>query len=120
MGYLESYMSESASEDRSQPGADEQFCSSCGSVIKKDAEVCPECGVRQQQASSSDKDRTTAAILALFLGGLGAHHFYLGNTGRGIIYLVFVWTFIPMLVGLIEGIIYLTKSDEEFQQQYVN
>ncbi|MFC6795285.1 TM2 domain-containing protein [Halobaculum halobium] len=55
---------------------------------------------------------------AIFLGGLGAHHFYLGNTGRGIIYLVFSWTFIPLLVGLIEGIIYLTKSEDEFQRQY--
>ncbi|WP_348613188.1 TM2 domain-containing protein [Halobaculum rarum] len=103
------------------PGADEQFCSSCGEVIKKEAEICTECGVRQSSApSSSSKDKTSAALLAIFLGGLGAHHFYLGNTGRGIIYLVFSWTFIPLLVALIEGIIYLTKSEEEFQQKYVN
>lgn len=103
------------------PRADEQFCSSCGEIIKEEAEVCPECGVRQSTPSaSSDKDRTTAAIFALLLGGLGAHHFYLGNTGRGIIYLLFVWTLIPVIVAFIEGIIYLTKSDEEFQQQYVN
>jgi len=100
------------------PGADEQFCSSCGDVIKKEAEVCPNCGVRQQSASAGGKDRTTAAILALFLGGLGAHHFYLGNTGRGVLYLLFVWTFIPVVVGFVEGIIYLTKSDQDFRQQY--
>lgn len=103
------------------PRADEQFCSSCGEIIKEEAEVCPECGVGQSTpSSSSDKDRTTAAIFALILGGLGAHHFYLGNTGRGIIYLIFAWTFIPLIVAFIEGIIYLTKSDEKFQQQYVN
>lgn len=102
------------------PNADEQFCSSCGEIIKKEAEICPECGVRQSPPSSdSDKDRTSAGILALLLGGVGAHHFYLGNTGRGIIYLVFFWTFIPAIAGLIEGILYLTKSDEEFQRKYV-
>lgn len=102
-----------------QPGADEQFCSSCGAVIKKEAEMCPECGVRVG-GSSSDKDRTTAALLALLLGGLGAHHFYLGNTVRGILYILFVWTFIPVVVAFIEGIIYLTKSDQEFQDKYVD
>lgn len=107
-----------------QPGADEQYCSSCGEIIKMEAEMCPECGVRQAEpettSGGSTKDKNTAGILALLLGGLGAHHFYLGNTGRGIIYIVFVWTFIPAIVGLVEGILYLTKSEEEFQQKYVN
>lgn len=114
-------MSEETVSQEPQPGADEQYCSSCGSIIKKEAEICTECGVRQEKpAADSDKDRTTAAILALLLGGLGTHHFYLGNTGRGIIYLVFIWTLIPPLVAFVEGIIYLLKSDEEFQQEYVN
>jgi TM2 domain-containing membrane protein YozV len=105
------------------PGADEQYCSSCEEIIKKEAEICPECGVRQQAgggSGSSSKDRTTAGILALLLGGLGAHKFYLGETGLGILYLCFFWTFIPAIVGFIEGILYLTKTDEEFQRQYVN
>jgi TM2 domain-containing membrane protein YozV len=101
-------------------GADEQYCSSCGEIIKKQAEICPECGVSQKTTNNSDKDRTTAGIFALLLGGLGAHHFYLGNTTRGIIYLLFFWTFIPAVAGFIEGILYLTKSDEEFQRTYVN
>jgi len=108
-----------------QPGADEQYCSSCGEIIKKEAEICPECGVRQKPAAgggtaAGSKDRTTAGILALLLGGIGAHKFYLGDTGLGILYLCFFWTFIPALVGFIEGILYLTKTDEEFQQQYVD
>ena len=41
-------------------------------------------------------------LLALFLGGLGAHRFYLGQTGLGILYVVFVWTFIPAIAALIE------------------
>ncbi|QZY00603.1 TM2 domain-containing protein [Halobaculum rubrum] len=103
------------------PGADEQFCSSCGSVIKKEAEICTECGVRQSTPSSGgSKDKTSAALLAIFLGWIGGHHFYLGNTTRGIIYLLFSWTAIPALLGIIEGIIYLTKSEDEFQRQYSN
>lgn len=103
------------------PGPDEQYCSSCGEIIKKEAEICPHCGVRQKPAvSNSSKDRTTAGILALLLGGLGVHKFYLGETGLGILYLCFSWTLIPAIVGFIEGLLYLTKTDEEFQRQYVN
>ncbi|MFC6786743.1 NINE protein [Halobaculum halobium] len=102
-------------------GADEMYCSSCGSVIKEQAELCPECGVRQSDTSASasgSKDKTSAALLAIFLGFIGAHHFYLGNTGRGILYLLLSWTFIPATIALIEAVIYLTKSEEEFQRQY--
>jgi TM2 domain-containing membrane protein YozV len=107
-------------EPSRQPRGDEQYCSSCGDIIKKEAEVCPECGVRQESASSSDIDRTTAGIFAILLGGLGVHKFYMGDTNMGILYLCFSWTFIPAIIGFIEGILYLTKSDEEFQRQYVN
>lgn len=99
-------------------GAQEKYCSSCGATIKKQAEMCPECGVAQDAGVSSDKDRTTAAIFAILLGGLGVHHFYLGNAGRGILYLLFCWTFIPAIVGFIEGIIYLTQSDKEFSKKH--
>jgi TM2 domain-containing membrane protein YozV len=36
----------------------------------------------------------------------------------GLLYLIFVWTWIPMIVGLIEGIYYLTLTDEEFARKY--
>lgn len=111
-------MSAETGDANRRPGADEQYCESCGEIIKKEAAMCPECGVQQGSAASSDKDRTTAAVLALLLGGIGGHHFYLGNAVRGVLYLLFVWTLIPPLVAFIEGIIYLTKSDEEFAQQY--
>lgn len=48
------------------------------------------------------KNTTTAVLLALFLGGVGAHRFYLGQIGWGILYLLFSWTFIPMIVSLVE------------------
>jgi TM2 domain-containing membrane protein YozV len=48
------------------------------------------------------KDTTVAVLLALFLGGFGAHKFYLGKPGLGVLYLLFFWTLIPSLVALIE------------------
>jgi TM2 domain-containing membrane protein YozV len=116
-------MSESTESTQMTPSANEEYCSSCGEIIKQEAVMCPECGVSQDQSSTpgnSSKDRTSAGIIALFLGGLGGHHFYLGNTKKGIVYLLFFWTFIPAIAAFIEGILYLTKSDEEFQRQYVN
>jgi TM2 domain-containing membrane protein YozV len=44
------------------------------------------------------KSKTTAGLLAIFLGGLGFHKFYLGQTGRGILYLVFCRTWIPSII----------------------
>lgn len=46
------------------------------------------------------------------------HKFYLGQDGWGILYLLFFWTFIPSIVGFIEGILYLTMSDEDFTAKY--
>jgi hypothetical protein len=68
---------ESSSRSKS---SDEKFCSECGEVIRLKAELCPKCGVRQiGVVTGSGKDRVTAALLALFLGGFGVHRFYLEN-----------------------------------------
>ena len=48
------------------------------------------------------KDPTTALLLCLILGGIGAHEFYLNNVNKGVIYLVFCWTLIPGLIALIQ------------------
>lgn len=64
------------------------------------------------------KSKTTAGILGLLLGGIGAHKFYLGRPLQGIVYLVFCWTFIPAIVGFFEGIIYLSQSDRTFNATY--
>jgi TM2 domain-containing membrane protein YozV len=86
-------------------------------VIHKQASQCPHCGAPQADAQGS-KSRVTAILLALFLGGIGAHKFYLGRPGWGVLYLLFVWTFIPSIVALIELIIYITMSDAKFAQKY--
>ena len=64
------------------------------------------------------KDKLTAGLLAILLGGFGAHKFYLGKTGMGILYLLFSWTTIPSIIGLIEGIMYLVADDATFQAKY--
>ena len=98
---------------------DEVYCSSCGAIIKQQAEICPHCGVRQKPAPASyhpkPKNRKTAAILAFLLGGTGAHRFYIGDIGMGFLYLCFIWTFIPMILGLVEFVLYLSATDEEFE-----
>lgn len=64
------------------------------------------------------KSKSTAALLAFFLGGLWVHQFYLGNSGRGIMYLVFCWTLIPAIIAFIDMIILLTMSDDAFAKRY--
>ena len=96
----------------------DNYCRDCGAVIKARAEICPKCGVRQRTALTGSRNRVTAALFAFFLGGLGAHKFYLGQPGLGVLYLIFCWTFIPAIVAFIETIIFLTMNDEAFGAKY--
>lgn len=64
------------------------------------------------------KTKTTTTLLALFLGGIGAHKFYLGLWGWGVLYLIFCWTYIPLLISIIETIMLIMQTDEEFQRKY--
>ncbi len=68
--------------------------------------------------SKTNRNRIAAALLAIFLGTFGIHKFYLGRPGQGIIYLIFCWTFLPGLIGFVEGIIYLLMSDQSFEKKY--
>ena len=86
---------------------------------------------RPQYAPTSqvpqNKSKVAAGLLAIFLGGLGIHKFYLGYTTQGIILLLvtilgallLIGPLITGVISLIEGIIYLTKSDEDFYNIYV-
>ena len=94
----------------------EVHCRDCGAAISPRAEICPKCGVRQRAAPG--RSRVTAALLAILLGHFGVHKFYLGKPGMGILYLLFCWTFIPTILGFIEGIVYLTMSDASFDAKY--
>jgi TM2 domain-containing membrane protein YozV len=94
------------------------FCPACGKQISQEAPFCPACGHPNPSAGRYAKNKLVAALLALFLGGLGVHKFYLGKIGQGILYLVFCWTFIPWFIAFIEAIIYFATSDENFARKY--
>ncbi len=108
-------MSESI-ETKQSKGIDEKFCSECGKIIKIKAEICPKCGVRQRNNERVSK--TALLLLTFFLGGFGAHKFYLGKNWQGFFYLIFCWTWIPGLIALIEFIIYAFTSSEVLQEKY--
>jgi TM2 domain-containing membrane protein YozV len=69
-------------------------------------------------AASYTKNKTTAGILAILLGGFGVHKFYLGRPLLGILYLIFFWTYVPAIIGLIEGIFYLVANPEDFARKH--
>ena len=79
----------------------------------------------QQMNTEPTKEKIVAGLLAILIGTLGIHKFYLGYTKSGIIMLlVSLLTFgigapVMAVISLIEGILYLTKSDAEFYQTYV-
>ena len=64
------------------------------------------------------KSKTTAIILAVFLGWFGGHRFYLGQVGTGLLYLIFCWTFIPAIIALIDFIVFLKMDEQTFNSRY--
>jgi len=100
--------------DRRIKRADETFCKSCGEIIQKSAEVCPKCGVRQKEGVN----KVALVLLTFFLGGLGAHKFYLKKYWQGVLYFIFSWTLIPGLIAFIEFIIYAFTSEEKLREKY--
>lgn len=64
-------------------------------------------------------NRKKAGLLAIFLGWFGAHKFYLGEYGKGILYFIFYATLLPFIFSIIEGINILTMDDSQFQEKYM-
>jgi TM2 domain-containing membrane protein YozV len=62
------------------------------------------------------KNKNTYALLALFLGGFGAHKFYVGQTGKGILY--FLFAPIAAFIGFLSGIKWLLSSNEGFDERF--
>lgn len=79
----------------------------------------------QSDFKDANNKKIIAGILGILLGAFGIHKFVLGYTTAGIIMLLItlltfgIAAFIMGLIGLIEGIMYLTKSDQEFYQTYI-
>ncbi|HEY4016968.1 MAG TPA: TM2 domain-containing protein [Polyangiaceae bacterium] len=66
----------------------------------------------------ANRSRVAAAMLAFLLGTFGIHKFYLGRPVAGLLYMLFFWTFIPYLLGLVDFIRLLVMSDHEFELTY--
>lgn len=79
----------------------------------------------EAQLEEAKSKKLTAGLCGILLGYLGIHKFILGYKAAGIIMLLItvlsclVLALIPSVIGLIEGIIYMTKSDEEFYETYI-
>ena len=64
------------------------------------------------------KDKNIAGLLAFFLGSFGLHRFYLGQKGRGFMYLIFALTGIPAILGLIDAYILFSMDQDTFDIRY--
>lgn len=121
-----------------------RYCTKCGAVNDDTAQYCTNCQAPLSQINSgyqpmqsvnpgamtdwkamgADK-KMVAGILAILLGSLGVHKFILGYTTEGVIMLLVsvlscgILAVIPSVIGIVEGIMYLTKSDEEFVRTYI-
>ncbi len=102
-------------------------CDECNHDVSNKAASCPNCGAPISKTASKQqfpiivtppKSRSLAIALSLFLGGLGIHKFYVNQPFWGVLYLVFCWTFIPAILGVLEAIVWLFTSEKSFQKQY--
>jgi len=96
-------------------------CPECKTEVSTESAACPKCGYpikRQSIQLKRNLSRTAAGLIALFFGGIGINYFYLGKPVIGIFCVLFCWTFVPAIVGVIQGIYLLAISDERFQIEY--
>lgn len=77
-------------------GAGNHFCPQCGAKTDERAGMCGNCGLHFYAVSTEVKSKLVAGLLAIFLGYLGIHNFYLGYTNKGLI---------QILVSIIGGVI---------------
>lgn len=96
-----------------------KFCQNCGTQIEESQTFCPGCGAQQTAGATNvaagnpeAKSKMAAGLLGIFLGSIGIHNFYLGNTSRGVIQIVvtLVTCGFGGIWGLIEGIMILAGS----------
>jgi TM2 domain-containing membrane protein YozV len=116
------------------PLVEAKFCQSCGKPTQPNQVLCTQCGAAlvargSGGAGAANSKKVAAGLLALLLNCLGVHKFYLGYTAEGVIMLVVsvaggillcgMPTIVFSVIGIVEGVIYLTKSDDEFERIYI-
>ena len=100
-------------------GAGVNFCQNCGEAAAPGSAFCLRCGVPLFQPQKSKRSKIAAGILAIFLGTLGVHNFYLGFTGRAVAQLLITvltcgaGSVISGIWSLVEGIQILTGSNNK-------
>lgn len=94
-------------------GTGNAFCPNCGQPVAPTAAVCVSCGVALQQEQAGSKSKIAAGLLAIFLGQLGIHNFYLGYTKKAVIQLLITlllsWTFVAPTAVWIWAIVEAVK-----------
>jgi len=120
-----------------------RYCTKCGAQNDETAQYCANCqsplpnvggyqpmqsvnpGAMTDWKSMGGDKKIAAGICGIVLGALGVHKFILGYTTEGIIMLAItlvscgILAIVPSVIGIVEGIMYLTKSDEEFVRTYI-
>ncbi len=69
-------------------GEGNAYCANCGNIATPDADTCLSCGASLKPPYLNGKDKIIVILLALFLGGIGVHNFYMGETKKGIVKIV--------------------------------
>ncbi|MBO7680460.1 MAG: TM2 domain-containing protein, partial [Thermoguttaceae bacterium] len=132
------------------PVGHNKFCRRCGTALNPEQIVCVKCGTGVAAAQNrpgghaargaagpgygapgydgprggEPKSKLTAGLLALLLGGVGVHKFYMGSWGWGIVFVAAVLLtggfggIATGICALVEGILYLTMSQEQFEEKY--
>ena len=110
-------------------GSGGRYCPACGAAVSKRDRHCPECDEPQPQRdpalAEANSKKTAAGVCAILIGGFGIHKFILGYTTPGVIMLLLslltcgIAYPIMHIISIVEGITYLTKSDEDFYRIYM-
>ena len=138
-----------------KPTGHRKFCRYCAAALNAEQIICVQCGAKiatgafstlrsiGESTVTGTKSKVAAGLLGILLGGLGAHKFYLGSWGWGLLFLINIFVIVPLtallsltvilaplfmlsataafaqgIIGFIEGIIYLCMSDEAFAAKY--
>ena len=110
------------------------FCHQCGINTIPEQVMCTQCGISLARPNPfninvGESPKLIVFLLAFFLGGIGAHKFYLGYQKQGIIHVLCVFpgmflfglpTLAIGIIAFVESIIYISKSDEEFKRTYID